>query len=88
MAGLFTVVLATTTEAVSATDAPVAVSYVTMFYAVAQLVCPAVAGLVIERAGGFTSAFAGSVILLAVAFFLSWQMAPDKFGVASSQKAT
>lgn len=88
MSGLFTVVLATTTEAVSAREAPVAVSYVTMFYAVAQLICPAVAGLVIERSGGFFSAFTGSVVLIAVALLLSWQMTPDSATAAAPGKMT
>lgn len=88
MSGLFTVVLATTTEAVSAREAPVAVSYVTMFYAVAQLICPAVAGLVIERSGGFSSAFTGSVVLIAVALLLSWQMTPDSSTAAAPGKMT
>jgi len=78
MAGLFSVVLATSTEAVNAPEAPVAVSYVTMFYAVAQLILPAMAGLVIEHAGGFASAFTGSVMLIAVALLLSWRLAPDR----------
>ncbi len=77
MSGLFTVVLAATTEAVSTREAPVAVSYVTLFYAVAQLVCPAVAGLVIEQAGGFQSVFAGSAALIMIALFLSWRMRQD-----------
>lgn len=88
MSGLFTVVLAATTETVSAREAPVAVSYVTMFYAVAQLICPAVAGLVIERSGGFSSAFTGSVALIAVAFLLSWQMTPDRLRAAPPGKMT
>ncbi|QAU34514.1 MFS transporter [Janthinobacterium sp. 17J80-10] len=86
MSGLFTVVLATTTEAVSAREASIAVSYVTMFYAVAQLICPAAAGLVIERSGGFSSAFTGSVVLIAVAFILSWHMTPDRLGGSQPAK--
>lgn len=80
MSGLFTVVLATTTETVSAREAPVAVGYVTMFYAVAQLICPAAAGMVIERAGGFSVAFGGCAALIVVALLLSWKMAPDRSG--------
>lgn len=72
MSGLFTVVLAATTETVTPREAPVAVSYVTLFYAIAQLICPAVAGLVIEQAGGFQPVFIGSTLLIAVALFLSW----------------
>lgn len=74
MSGLFTVVLAAATEAVPSRDAPVAVSYVTLFYAVAQLVCPAIAGLVIETAGGFRPVFAGNVALLVLALYLSLQL--------------
>lgn len=82
MSGLFTVVLATTTETVSAREAPVAVGYVTMFYAVAQLICPAAAGMVIERSGGFSGAFGGSAALIVVALLLSRKMAPDRSGVS------
>jgi MFS family permease len=74
MSGLFTVILAATTEAVTPAQAPVAVSYVTLFYAVAQLICPALAGLLIERTGGFQPVFVSSAALIAVALFLGFRL--------------
>ncbi|TCS39307.1 nitrate/nitrite transporter NarK [Paucimonas lemoignei] len=74
MSGLFSVVLAAATEAVAPRDAPVAVSYVTLFYAFAQLVCPAIAGLLIENAGGFQLLFAGNAALIGIALFLGLQL--------------
>jgi MFS family permease len=73
MSGLFTVVLAAATETVASRDAPIAVSYVTLFYAIAQLICPAVAGMLIEQAGGFRMVFVCSAVLIACSLFLSMQ---------------
>lgn len=77
VSGLFSVIMAVTTEVVPARDAPVAVSYVTLFYAVAQVICPAIAGLMIERAGGFQAVFAASAALIMVALVLAWRMQRD-----------
>jgi MFS family permease len=71
MSALFSVILASTTKAVSAQESPMAVSYVTLFYAVAQFICPALAGLIIDKAGGFAAAFSASSALIGIALLLS-----------------
>ncbi|WP_290651749.1 MFS transporter [Aquisalimonas sp.] len=72
--GVFTSVLAACTEHVPAREAPLAVSYVTLFMAAGQLAGPAAAGLLIDGTGGFRLAFATCAVLIAVGVILSWQV--------------
>lgn len=72
VSGLFTSVLAASTETVHPRLAPVAVSFVTLFFAVGQLIGPAVAGVVVESWGGFSRAFAITSLLMAFGVILCW----------------
>ena len=74
ISGMFTSVLAASAEHVKPAQAPLAMSYVTLFYAIGQFIGPAAAGLVIERAGGFRAAFAASCIIMAYGVYLSWRL--------------
>jgi MFS family permease len=74
MSGMFTSVLAASAEKVKPVQAPLALSYVTLFYAIGQFVGPAAAGMVIEHAGGFRAAFAASCAIMAFGVYLSWQL--------------
>ena len=57
ISGLFTLFQASSTEQVRPPDAPLALSAITVFYALGQLLGPAVAGRVIDASGGFRQAF-------------------------------
>ena len=70
-AGMFSTVLAAATETVPAHRAPVAVSFVTLFYAVGQLLGPALAGPLIEWRDGFRLVFAFSCLVMAAGVALS-----------------
>lgn len=74
ISGLFTSVLAASSAGVKPHQAPLAMSYVTLFYAIGQLIGPAFAGLLIEHAGGFRSAFTASCAVLGVGVLLSWRL--------------
>jgi MFS family permease len=74
MSGMFTSVLAASAEHVKPAQAPLAMSYVTLFYAIGQFMGPAAAGLVIEQAGGFRAAFAASCVVMGFGVYLSWQL--------------
>jgi MFS family permease len=74
ISGMFTSVLAASAEHVKPNQAPLAMSYVTLFYAIGQFAGPAAAGLVIEHAGGFRAAFAASCVIMAFGVFLSAQL--------------
>lgn len=74
MSGMFTSVLAASAEHVKPSQAPLAMSYVTLFYAIGQFMGPAAAGLMIEQAGGFRAAFAASCIVMAFGVYLSWRL--------------
>lgn len=68
ISGLFTLLQAAGTDQVPAADAPLALSTVTLFFAVGQLLGPALAGAVIEHTpggGGFRLTF-GAVSLAAL----------------------
>ena len=69
--GLFTSILAASTSTVQPVQAPVAVSFVTLFFAIGQLLGPAVAGLLIEWQEGFQLVFALSAVLMAMGIVLS-----------------
>jgi MFS family permease len=68
--GMFTSVLAASSERVAPQQAPLAVSFVTLFYAAGQFLGPALAGVMIEHAGGFRPAFAVSCVILAIGVLL------------------
>lgn len=70
--GLFTSVLAASTETVAPHHAPIAVSFVTLFFAGGQLLGPALAGLLIEWAGGFRLTFALTCGLMLFGVYLCW----------------
>ncbi len=69
--GLFTSILAASTSTVQPAQAPVAVSFVTLFFAFGQLLGPAAAGLVIEWQGSFQLVFALSSAIMVVGIVLS-----------------
>jgi len=72
--GLFTLIQALSTEQVAPRDAPIAFSYVTLFYASGQLVGPAAAGWVIDHFGGFSRAFFCSSLFILLSLFLTVKM--------------
>jgi MFS family permease len=74
ISGMFTSVLAASAEHVKPNQAPLAMSYVTLFYAIGQFIGPAAAGLMIEQAGGFRAAFAASCVIMGFGVYLSWQL--------------
>jgi MFS family permease len=85
--GMFTSVLVASTETVQPRQAPLAVSYVTFFYAVGQLVGPAMGGLLIEQAGGFRGAFAVSCAVIAIGVYLSWRLKNPRTAAAQCESA-
>lgn len=73
VSGLFTCVLAASTETVPPHQAAVAVSFVTLFYATGQLIGPAAAGALIEWSEGFRVPFTASCAIMVVGVYLCWQ---------------
>ncbi len=74
VSGMFTSVLAAATDQVQPREAPLAVSYVTLFYAIGQLVGPGAAGLLIDWSGSFRVTFAISCVVMLAGVYLSWQV--------------
>jgi MFS family permease len=74
LSGMFGAILAASTETVGPHEAPLAVSFVTLFYAIGQFAGPAAAGLLIEHAGGFRTAFAGCCMALGVGVLLTLRL--------------
>jgi MFS family permease len=74
VSGMFTSILAASSESVQPHQAPLAVSFVTLFYAAGQFIGPAIAGLIIEHAGGFRPAFATNCLIMTAGVYLSWQL--------------
>lgn len=74
VSGMFTSILAASSESVQPQQAPLAVSFVTLFYAAGQFIGPAVAGLIIEHTGEFRTAFAASCLIMSGGVYLSWQL--------------
>lgn len=72
VAGLFTSVLTASTATVPAHQAAVAVSFVTLFYAIGQFLGPAIAGALIEWSG-FRLAFAASCGTMLLGLWLCWR---------------
>jgi MFS family permease len=75
VSGMFTSILTIAAESVEPQHAPRATSYVTLFDATGQFVGPALAGLLIEHAGGFKTAFTASSAVLALGFLLACRLA-------------
>lgn len=72
--GLFTSVLAASTEQVEAREAPLAVSFVTMFFAVGQFLGPAIAGIIIDWSGEFRTMFMFTCSVMVIGVYLCWQV--------------
>lgn len=72
--GMFTSTLAASTERVSAHAAPLAVSYVTVFFATGQLVGPTAAGILIDWSDGFRLTFGLSAAITLIGAALSWRL--------------
>lgn len=70
--GLFTSILASATRTVAREQAAVAISFVTLFFALGQLLGPALMGQLLEHTGNFQLGFACSGVLLVVGIYLSW----------------
>ncbi|WP_229670874.1 MFS transporter [Deinococcus aquiradiocola] len=70
ISGYFTLLQAAGTEEVPHADAPLALSAITVFFAVGQFVGPSVAGLLVEH-GGFRAAFALSAAAVLVSLALT-----------------
>lgn len=71
VSGLFTSILAASTTTVKPQHAPMAVSFVTLFFALGQLIGPAIAGMLIDWQQDFRLAFAISSVILAGGAVLS-----------------
>ncbi|MCH6266328.1 MFS transporter [Neobacillus citreus] len=69
--GLFTLTQAASMDHVKPSEMPIAFSYVTFYFAVGQLVGPAIAGWLIEDFGGFRTAFIFSTVCLTVGIILT-----------------
>lgn len=72
--GMFTSALAASTESVSAHAAPLAVSYVTLFFAAGQLIGPTAAGWLIGFEGGFRLTFGVSAAFTFIGALLGWRL--------------
>lgn len=73
MNGMFISILSISSERVSVREAPVAVSFVTVFFAVGQLIGPVGAGLLIDTTG-FRGAFATVCLVLVAGVYLSLKL--------------
>lgn len=71
ISGLFTSILAASTTTVPPHLAAMAVSFVTVFFALGQLIGPAIAGVIIEWQQDFRSSFALCALLLSGGIILS-----------------
>jgi MFS family permease len=74
VSGMFTSILASAADAVPSAQAPRATSFVTLFYAIGQLTGPALAGIVIDKAG-FRIAFGTSCALMLAGVWLCRRLA-------------
>lgn len=71
LAGLFTSILAAASEEVPPTQAPLAVSYVTFFFAAGQLLGPLAGGWLVERSGELRGVFVFSCGLMLLGILLA-----------------
>lgn len=72
--GLFTIILAATSECVQTRLIPVAVSTVTIALAIGQLIGPIAAGSIIEWSGSYRPAFVGSSLLMLAGVYFSYRL--------------
>jgi len=72
--GLFTIILAATSECTQARLIPVAVSTVTIALAIGQLIGPIASGSVIEWSGSYRPAFIGSSVLMLAGVYFSYRL--------------
>lgn len=72
--GLFTIILAATSECVQARLIPVAVSTVTIALAIGQLIGPIAAGSVIDWSDSYRPAFMGSSMLMLAGVYFSYRL--------------
>ncbi|MES1930755.1 major facilitator transporter [Salinisphaera dokdonensis CL-ES53] len=72
--GMFTSALAASTERVTPHEAPLAVSYVTVFFAAGQLLGPAAAGWLIGSTEEFRLTFGLSSAIILAGAVLSWRL--------------
>jgi MFS family permease len=72
--GLFTLIQASSMDHVKPAEMPLAFSYVTFYFAVGQLIGPAIAGWIIEDGGGFKIAFLFTSIILGIGLFLTFKV--------------
>jgi MFS family permease len=72
--GMFTSALAASTERVTAHQAPLAVSYVTVFFAAGQLIGPTAAGWLIGWTDSFRLTFGLSSAIIFVGAMLAWRL--------------
>lgn len=72
--GLFTIILAATSERTEPRLIPVAISFVTVVFALGQLLGPAVAAMLIHVTGRYEVAFTTSSILMILGVYWSWRI--------------
>ena len=68
--GLFALIQTSATDQVAPRYIPIAFSFATLFFAVGQLLGPAIAGWLIESTGGFHAAFGFTLVVLTLGFGL------------------
>lgn len=81
--GMFALIQASATDQVAPRYIPIAFSFVTVFFATGQLIGPAVAGWLIETAGGFQMAFGFTFVVLLMGVWLTLRIRrfPDEWAV-------
>lgn len=86
--GLFAMIQTSATEQVAPRYIPIAFSFATLFFAVGQFMGPAIAGWLIESTGGFRTAFAFTLGVLALGFGLTLLIRRFPRGVAVGESAS
>lgn len=72
--GLFTLVQASSMDYVKQEDVPITFSYVTLYFAVGQLIGPTIAGWLIDEWGGFKSAFIFCCVFLIIGVWITFKV--------------
>ena len=87
--GMFALIQASATDQVAPRYIPIAFSFVTVFFALGQLVGPAVSGWLIEEGGGFRVAFGFTfaVLVLGVILTLRIRRFPPQWAVGETPEA-
>lgn len=92
--GMLSLIQALSTEQIHPSYAPIALGYVTIYFAAGQLVGPGLGGWIIDNVGGIPAALLLCAGLLLAAFLLSFKMEKKSVGhvvaepIASSPKTT